>query len=323
MDDKKLAALLFKHPAYNVVGHVRPDGDCVGSQLAIFNILMARNIKCNIIKNGNYGSILSPFVDGYAVVSDTQFDPTLPLICVDCSDFKRVGVNIREKYDKPYLNIDHHISNDKFADHNIVDASASSAAQVIAEALIRENIDFDKKTAEMLYLGIMTDSNRFAYDTTTLDTIKVVATLVAKGIRVSKIFQKVYERDTLQKYALLERFLRNVTVFENGRCCMSFITEKDFMETGAELLDTEGFVNYTRQIRDVEVGAFLEFHDNYVKCSLRSKDAAWRMDLLAKEFGGGGHPAAAGFIIEHKDPAFYSKFRSTLAEHVKNILLKS
>ncbi|MDR2432695.1 MAG: DHH family phosphoesterase, partial [Puniceicoccales bacterium] len=254
-----MSALLFEHSAYNVVGHVRPDGDCVGSQLAIFNILKAKNIQCNIIKNDNYGSVLSSFIDGYPVVNDGQIDPTLPLICVDCSDFKRAGANICKKYNKPYLNIDHHISNDKFADHNIIDAHASSTAQVIAEALLRENIDFDKKTAEMLYLGILTDSNRFAYDTTTLATIKIVEILMGKGIRISEIFQKVYERNTLRKYSLLERFLHNVTVFEDGYCCTSFITENDFVGTRAELLDTEGFVNYTRQIDGVKVGAFLEF----------------------------------------------------------------
>jgi phosphoesterase RecJ-like protein len=92
--------------------------------------------------------------------------------------------------------------------------------------------------------------------------------------------------------------------------------------TRAELLDTEGFVNYTRQIDGVKVGAFLEFHETYVKCSLRSKDATWHMDLLAKKFGGGGHPAAAGFNIESKDMDFYAKFKSVLAEHVRNILRK-
>ncbi|MDR2778855.1 MAG: DHH family phosphoesterase [Puniceicoccales bacterium] len=320
MDDRKLATLLLEHHAYNVVGHIRPDGDCVGSQLAIFNILKAKNIKCNIIKNDNYGSVLSQFLNGYTTVDDTQCNQTLPLICVDCSDFQRVGMNIRKKYNKPYLNIDHHISNDKFANHNIIDSSASSTAQVIAEALLHENVDFDKKTAEVLYLGIMTDSNRFAYDTTTLSTIRIVEALVAKGIHVSEIFQKVYERDTLQKYLLLERFLRNLTVFQEGRCCTSFITEKDFMETKAEPFDTEGFVNYTRQINGVMVGAFLEFHGTCVKCSLRSKNATLRMDLLAKKFGGGGHPAAAGFNIESNDPIFYSKFKSALAEHVRNIL---
>ncbi|MDR2628460.1 MAG: DHH family phosphoesterase [Puniceicoccales bacterium] len=320
MGDRKISALLFEYSAYNVVGHIRPDGDCVGSQLAIFNILKAKNIQCNIIKNDDYGFILSPFMDGYAVVDDRRFDSTLPLICVDCSDFRRAGTNICKKYNKPYLNIDHHISNDKFADHNIIDANASSTAQVIAEALLRENIDFDKKTAEVLYLGIMTDSNRFAYDTTTLATIRVVEALMAKGIRISEIFQKVYERDTLRKYLLLERFLHNVTVFEDGYCCISFITEKDFAETQAEFLDTEGFVNYTRQIDGVKVGAFLEFHETYVKCSLRSKNATWRLDLLAKKFGGGGHPAAAGFNIELKDIDFYAKFKSALAEHVRNIL---
>jgi phosphoesterase RecJ-like protein len=179
-------------------------------------------------------------------------------------------------------------------------------------------VDFDKTVAEMLYLGIMTDTNRFAYWTTTIDTIKIVEVLVNKGISMPDIYQKVYERDSLQKYQLLERFLHNMTVFEGGRCCTSFVTAKDFTETGAVLLDTEGFVNYTRQVDGVQVGAFLEFHESYTKCSLRSKGTDFRMDIFAKQFGGGGHPAAAGFTIDAGDKSFYSKFKTLLAEYVKN-----
>ncbi|MDR1401922.1 MAG: DHH family phosphoesterase [Puniceicoccales bacterium] len=313
-----LRELLFKHDEYNIVGHVRADGDCVGSQLALHNVLKASNIKCNIIKNDNYGTVLSAFFRGYPVMDGENFNEKLPLICVDCSDFKRTGPKIFEKYSKPYLNLDHHISNDNFAQHNIVDANSSSTAQLIAESLIRENISFDKATAEALYLGIMTDTNRFAYSTA-IDTIKVVETLMGKGISISEIHRSVYERNSLAKYRLLERFLHNISVFGDGNYCTSFITENDLRETQCEPLDTEGFVNYTRQIDGVKVGAFLEFHDSYLKCSLRSKNSTSRMDLFAKQFGGGGHPAAAGFTVDAAGENFYNNFKFALIEHVKNL----
>jgi phosphoesterase RecJ-like protein len=310
--------LLFEHRAYNIVGHVRPDGDCVGSQLAICNVLRAENIICNILKNDDYGSILAPFFDGYTVLGDDDFDEKLPLICVDCATLRRVGTKIASLCPNPYLNIDHHISNENFAEYNAVDANASSTAQVVAEAAIHYGLDIDSRTAEALYLGIMTDTNRFAYDTTSLDTIKIVEVLMGSGISISKIYQKVYERDSLQKYSLLERFLRNMEVFAGGLCCASFVTEADFKETGAEPLATEGFVNYTRGINGVEIGAFLEFHDSNVKCSVRSKNAAFRMDIFAKQFGGGGHPAASGFTTDCRGVCFYEDFKLALAKHVKN-----
>ncbi|MDR1595807.1 MAG: bifunctional oligoribonuclease/PAP phosphatase NrnA [Puniceicoccales bacterium] len=319
MENVKLVELLSKHREYNVVGHVRPDGDCVGSQLAVCNVLTAKNIRCHIVKNDDYGNILSAFFDEHDVIDCKDFDAKLPLICVDCSNFNRVGNEIFAKYETPYLNIDHHISNNSFAEHNVIDPDSSSTAQLIARLLLGEGVDFDKKTAEVLYLGIMTDSNRFAYDTTTMETVQIVEVLMEKGVCISEIYRKVYERDSLQKYRLLERFLHNMAVFDGGRCCTSFVVDDDFRETNAELLETEGFVNYTRKIDGVMVGAFLEFHDSYTKCSLRSESADFRMDLFAKQFGGGGHPAAAGFVIGKQDAKFYAKFQEELAQHLRKI----
>jgi phosphoesterase RecJ-like protein len=316
MEYRTLERLLFSRPAYNIVGHVRPDGDCVGSQLALYHILMARNIVCNVIKNDDYGHILSPFFSDCTLVSCENFDSTLPLICVDCSSYERVGDKITRRCPRPYINIDHHISNNNFAEHNFINACASSTAQVIGMELIDGGIDFDRTVAEMLYLGIMTDSGRFAYDTVSLDTIKIVEILMGKGVSLSDLYKKIYERDSLAKYRLLGRCLGNISVFADGRCCTTFVEEKDFLETGAELLDTEGFVNYARQVDGVQVGAFLEFHSAYVKCSLRSSSPSFRMDLLAKHFGGGGHPAAAGFTASSPNGDFYAKFKGVLTAHV-------
>jgi phosphoesterase RecJ-like protein len=326
MGNGKLSELLLRHGECNIVGHIRPDGDCVGSQLAISTLLGGRGIKCNIIKNDDCGRILLPFFDGYAVVDDGEFDPDLPLICVDCSDFKRVGAKVLEKCKKPYLNIDHHISNENFAEHNVVDAARVSTTELVARALISEGVEFGKKIAEFLYLGIMTDSGRFAYGTTSATTVKIVEALVDRGVSLSDIYSRVYERDSLQRYRLLERCLRNVTVFAGGTCCSSFLADYDFRETNADPLDSEGFVNYTRQIDGVVAGAFLEFRDSYTKCSLRSKVTHLRMDIFAKNFGGGGHPAAAGFTVaaaESNGPEFYEKFQETLAAHVGTYLRKS
>jgi phosphoesterase RecJ-like protein len=218
------------------------------------------------------------------------------------------------------LNIDHHISNDNFAEHNVVDPRAPSTTQVIAHFLLAEGVDFDGKVAEMLYLGIMTDSGRFAYDSTSLETIKIVEVLMEKGVSISEMYRKVYERDSLARYRLLERFLHNMTVFGNGCCCTSFLEEKDFVETRTGPLDCEGFVNYTRQIDGVNGGAFLEFRNSYTKCSLRARDEKLRMDVFANQFGGGGHPAAAGFTIEARGPDFYEEFGRAFAEHVRKIL---
>jgi phosphoesterase RecJ-like protein len=318
--------LLRANPAYNVVGHTKPDGDSVGSQLAIHNVLAANGIRCSIVANDDPGPILAEFLRGYPVVAAADCDHRLPLICVDCADLRRVGPEIAGRCGVPYLNIDHHVSNENFAVHNIVVADVSSTAEVIASLLMAEGIDFDRATAEALYLGIMTDSGRFAYDTTTLATVKIVGALMAKGISISAIYRAVYERESLARYRLLVRFLHNLTVFNGGRCSSSFLIEEDFVETGTIPLDTEGFVNYARGVDGVVVGALVEFHDTHTKCSLRSKNGALRLDLFAKRYGGGGHPAAAGFTlqqsyspahIESSGKTFYGDFQRSLAAHVE------
>ena len=315
----KLGDILRQNREYNIVGHTRPDGDCVGSQLAIYTVLKNMGIKCNVVKNDEYDRAIADFFGTIEFVKVEDCDASLPLICVDCSDIRRIGTSLIEKYanSAPYLNVDHHFSNENFANYNFVDCEAASTTQLITETLLKENIAFDKKTAEFLYLGIMTDTANFARANTTLRTIQAVEILMRKGISTSEIHSKVYERDSVQKYRLLCRLSNNIEIFADGLCCISHINDKDFEETGALATDSKEFVDYTRKIDGVVVGAFIEFHKNYTKCSLRASTPTFRVDLFAKEFNGGGHQAAAGFTIEPVDDNFYENLKISLAEHTK------
>lgn len=316
MNNHSLLELLLRNREYNIIGHIRPDGDCIGSQLAIYYTLQQYDIQCNIIKNDDYGSVLFEFLDGCDVIQDDQANYELPLICVDCSDFARTGKFIPCNYERPYLNIDHHISNNNYGEYNFIDPNAVSTTEVIARLLANDKVDYGKLAAEMIYLGIMTDSNRFAYSTTTKDTLKITESLVERGADLPKIYNAIYERNSIERYRLLTIFLKNITVFNGGLCCTSFVTADDFKNTGAQRADTEGFVDYTRALDGVQAGAFLEIHDEYIKCSMRSRSTDIRIDILASQFGGGGHPAASGFIVQSPTPDFYKIFQSALAEHV-------
>ena len=119
MNNHSLLELLLRNLEYNIIGHIRPDGDCIGSQLAIYHILQQYNIRCNIIKNDDCGNVLSGFLDGCSVIPDDHANYKLPLICVDCSDFFRTGKIIPNHYERPYLNIDHHISNNNYGEYRI------------------------------------------------------------------------------------------------------------------------------------------------------------------------------------------------------------
>ncbi|MDR2435936.1 MAG: bifunctional oligoribonuclease/PAP phosphatase NrnA [Puniceicoccales bacterium] len=293
-----LFGLLDKHGGYNIVGHVRPDGDCVGSEVALSLIIRALGKGCSVIRNDIIPPDFAVFFDGVPCVSMGEIDGNLPLICVDCSDYERVGQGVQRVYDAAFLNIDHHISNNNFAQNNIVDGNAVSTTEILAEALIENKFTITKSIADALYLGIMTDTGRFAYAAASLGarTFRIAELLIDAGTNPNKIYSLAYENNTLQRYKLLERLLKNLEIFCDGRVCLSFVTESDFIETGATSLDTEGFSNYTRELKGVLVGCFLEVRKDSVKCSLRATDKSLRMDLLASLFGGGGHFCAAGFL---------------------------
>lgn len=318
MNKHELSVQLLALKRCYIVGHVRPDGDCIGSELALAAILRTHGVHCEIVKNDPWGRILEPFFLGQSVVSPEEMDASVPLVCVDCSDFKRTGDVVLSKYEQPDVVIDHHLSNAGFGKYNYVDPSAASTTELLSDWLIAEQFPISAQVANWLYLGIMTDTNRFAYRSTTSKTLDIVRMLLERGADMSLSYQAIYERDTVERYRLLERLLHRMDIFEEGRCCLSYVEEKDFKETGAKYLETEGFVNYTRNLDGVEIGSYLEFHSDYVKCSIRSRSADYRMDLFAKKFGGGGHPAASGCTVYHYSSHFYQEYKSALAEHLKN-----
>ncbi|MDR3273774.1 MAG: bifunctional oligoribonuclease/PAP phosphatase NrnA [Puniceicoccales bacterium] len=314
-----LFQLLRKHEAYNIVGHVRPDGDCIGSEVALSTVIRALGGQCYVICNDAIPPNFVSFFEGVPCVPADKIDNSLPLICVDCSDFKRVGQLVKLAYDEVFLNIDHHISNNKFALNNIVNGDAASTTEILAEILIGNKFAIAKQIADALYLGIMTDTGRFAYASTSLKTFKIAETLISSGTEPYKMYALAYENNTLRRYRMLERLLKNMEIFCEGRVCLSFVTESDFEETGAAAFDTEGFVNYTRELKGVLVGCFLEIRNDFIKCSLRALNKGLRVDLFASMFGGGGHPCAAGFL-KHDifENNFVERLRVALCEHVKN-----
>lgn len=316
--NSRLFDILNEHDAYNVVGHVRPDGDSIGSHLAIFHILKKIGKKCFVVDNYDFPPQFYSFVDGVERIKIADIDESLPLICCDCSDLKRIGEPLLQKVNKPFLNIDHHMSNKLFAEHNIVDPKSASTTEIISDIIISEQFSINFEIARLLYVGILTDTGRFAYGSTSEKTFRIAEFLVKNGARPNEIFEKIFTNERIERYRLLERFLRNIDADFTNKTCISRLDEKDFLETGALWFDSEGFVDYTRNLADISVGAYLEFRDDSVKASLRTSDPKLQLDVFAKKFDGGGHQCAAGFTFKGDTSNFYEQFRIMLIEHVKN-----
>ncbi len=302
-----------------VIGHARPDGDCIGSQVALCRLLRARGIDavcCNpdaVPRRLAFLVTDTPFVALEAALAEGR-----AAIFVDCADRNRAGARFAEAFPRPLGNIDHHLSNPAFAEYNLVDTSSAAAAEILAGLAQDAGLPLDAATAMGLYTGISTDTGQFRFSATTERTFRLAAALVAAGADPARAGLELYERETFGKLQLLQRFLASLETCAEGRVCIGLLPEGIYGETGTTIEDSEGLVDYARAIDGVEIGAMVEMRDGAIKGSLRAKDAAYRVDRIAAQFGGGGHACAAGLNVKGESmDAFLIRLRAALITQVE------
>ena len=288
------------HHRFLITAHVRLDGDALGSELALCQIL-SRMGKRAVVYNqdptpGNY-----LFLPGAAdILHDlTDIDAYDVIFVLDCSELERVGDEAqRIGTMKRIINIDHHISNDGFCDVRLIDPHASSTGELIfrlAEALGEE---LAKEAATNLYTAILTDTGGFRYGNTTKDALIAAGHLVAAGADPQWISQNVYENNPAAKIKLLSRVLQTLTFDLEGFVGSLVVYQRDLEETGALPEYTDGFVDLPRTIEGTKISIlYSELSEKRFKISLRSKDDV-NIERVARAFGGGGHINAAACRIE-------------------------
>ena len=299
-----------------VLGHVRPDGDCIGSQVALARCLRALGIDAVCYNHHMVPPNCRSFVgDTPFLLDEHGVDAGRLALSVDCADRKRLGPVLQEAYPDVYLNIDHHISNSRYAAHNLIEGQASATGEILAGILLTLDLPMDPVTAQALYVGIATDTGQFRYASTTRDTFEICCHLMEKGADASAAAHALYENERPEKLALLQRFLASFRFLCGKRVCLGIIDGKAWKATGATKEDTEGLVDYARAIEGVEIGILLEEHEGALKGSFRAKDPIHRVDQLARQFNGGGHACAAGFNPETGLAEFYPRLVAALEEH--------
>lgn len=287
-----------------ISSHVNPDGDAVGSGLSLFLALK------NHYKNKNIRFILEDeipdnmkFLEGSEQIEKfCEGMENLPVdlfITVDSATFERIGKTGSIKKDAFLVNIDHHhLSNPMFGDINIV-KEASSTSEIIF-FILRDmlNIPIDKKTAEAVYTGIITDTGNFKYESTTKETFYVGGELIEKGIDRGKISDKVYKNKSLGAVKALGKALLEMKVIPEKKL-VYFLLDKNFIEKeNIKKSETDGIVESLLEYKDCEVSVFLrEIENGKIKGSMRSKITA-DVNEIASVFGGGGHKRAAGFTSD-------------------------
>lgn len=305
-----------------VVGHTRPDGDCIGSQVGLCRVLNALGISAKVLIADCLPRNLMPFVGNTPCLEmDATFNGSdhTPIF-VDCADDLRCGNAIRAAFSHIWANIDHHISNQGYAQWNIVEPQRAATAEILAGMFLDLNMPVDAVTAQALYVGIATDTGQFRYPSSSQQVFEICAELISRGANPGAAAAALYENESVHKVGLLSRFLKSLQFECEGRVCIGKLRLEDYNATQASREHAEGFVNYPRSIEGVAIGAFIEELENGVKCSLRCKDAKYRVDQLAQVFGGGGHACAAGLTQTGRSvELFYSELIAELTRHLNKV----
>ena len=288
-----------ENKTFCVVGHVRPDGDCVGSQLALALALRneGKKVTCwNEDAIPRKYKFLDPEGLFQKPKPGKKFDC---VIATDCASFERLGRAGKFSLNRKILvNIDHHESNPRYGDVNWISAREPSCGELIYRLLKVAHWPITKPIADLLFAAISTDTGSFQYPTTRPGTFHTGAELVTRGADLAKICDEVYQSYPLSRARLLRHLYNNFKLTDNDHIAYLWLKKEDFARTGAESNDTEGLIDHIRDIEPVVVACvFEELEPELTRISLRSKNPNLNVNEIAAQFGGGGHQAAAGARI--------------------------
>jgi bifunctional oligoribonuclease and PAP phosphatase NrnA len=297
----KLNEVISKISEFNNIGityHLSPDGDSLGSSLALMIGLKQLNKNAYIISKENLPELYSylPYSNMINNNSGLISEETQCVIVLDCSNFQRISADIDKNTKKfTLLNIDHHISNDLYGDVNYIDSSASAVGEIIYNILVSLNIKIDKEIAECLYTSIITDNGSFRFSNTTANTHNISGQLINCGINFSEIHRKIFENKKFNRVKLYGKVIENMYV--KGHICIMKLTKAMLKEYDFDFSeDTSDIINIGMEIGEVEVCALIKEVENDIKISLRSKSKV-DVSKVAGKFAGGGHVRAAGLTL--------------------------
>jgi len=302
-DLRAVAEALRSHDRFLVVTHENPDGDALGS-------LLAMKLALDSLGKDNemylYGD--APLPREYAFMQLDGLRRDLPadvaervLVALDCANEERMGPDPALLEQAPLtIDIDHHHDNTRFGRLNLVVPDASSTGEVLRDVFAELDVELTPEIAEALYIALVTDTGRFQYTNTTPKTLRLAAELVEAGVDVHRIFQALYASIDFIKFKLIGKAAERAQVFEGGRLVISYLTRSDFTELGAAEAYAEGVIDSLRAIDGSEMVALIREPPRSDdaparKVSLRASVDEIDVSAIARKSGGGGHRQAAGF----------------------------
>lgn len=308
--------LIENHHRFAVTSHIRPDGDSLGSSLALFWILRglgkeAEVVMCDRVPNA-YEKL--PGAEFVRVVPDVDRDYDAVFV-IECSDVTRPGLpGLSEQF---VVNIDHHSTTEQFGKINWIDSTAAAVGEMIYNLAKAIGAKITPELASCVYAAVLTDTGSFHFSNTTERTFKIASELVRHGAQPAKVSQAIFYCYPYSRVKLIGSVLSTLQRDDSGHIAWIRMTKDAMQEAGASEEDTDGIINYPLTIGEVEAAAFFrELPNNTIRTSLRSKNRV-NVARVAELFGGGGHANAAGFTIAARYEELSSRVIEKLKEAVK------
>jgi phosphoesterase RecJ-like protein len=306
--DEALSAVaeeLRSRERFLLTTHENPDGDALGSLLALQAILTQLG-KDSVMYLAEKEFPL-PVEYRFLALEEVFHEPPADivdrvLVFLDCGNIDRTPEGFLRSDDAHIVNIDHHHDNTCFGTLNLVDTQASSTAEIIYELAAALGAQITPEIASALYVGLVTDTGRFSYENTNPDTHRLAAALIEAGVDVADTYRRLYERIPIEKLKLVSRALERIERIEDCGLALTYLSDADYAETGSSELMSEGIIDFVRSLEGTRVAAVVrdrgETAGSARKVSLRSTNSDVDVSQIARRYGGGGHRRAAGFSTD-------------------------
>jgi bifunctional oligoribonuclease and PAP phosphatase NrnA len=282
--------------------HENPDGDALGSLLAMNRILETLGKDSVMFLAAKEFPL--PVEYRFLHLEEVFHEPPADLsdrvvVFLDCGNIDRMPVDFVQSGGTKVLNIDHHHDNTRFGTVNLVDVDASCTAEIIYELAGLLGVELTEEMANALYVALVTDTGKFMYENTDERSHRMAAGLIEAGVRVNEIYRRLYEHAPTEKLKLMARALEGIELHDDGRLAVTYISKQDYEDTGASEALTEGIIDHLRTIDGTLMAAVVRDQADSGraarKVSMRSTDGAVDVSAIARVHGGGGHRRAAGF----------------------------
>jgi bifunctional oligoribonuclease and PAP phosphatase NrnA len=295
-----IAAEIEKARTIAVLSHVRPDGDAIGSQLAMALSLIGLGKNVDAWNEDGLPEAFRFLRKSELVTVPPKEARTFDLvIALDTATRGRLGTSLQAiKQANCWINIDHHASNPNYGDLNYLDLTSPATGQIVFELIQTQRYPLSLEIVEALFVAISTDTGSFRYRNTSAHTFEVAAELVRQGVDVARISHFLYESQPKRRVLLLHELLQNAHFYADDRIGTMALTLEKKKQLGIQPADTDGLIDVVRSIETIVVAIlFEELENGRVRVSMRSKSGQIDVNKICGEFGGGGHPLAAGARI--------------------------